>query len=58
MTDPRVCEFFTLVFQGDIRKMPNPLTTKTPFGTPIIAGIGNAFEELDAANERLKVIEQ
>ncbi len=54
MHDPRVCEYFTLVFKGDIRKFKeNPLKTETPFGVAIIAGIGNAFEELDELRERL-----
>lgn len=39
---------FTLVFEGDIRKFNrNPLLTDTPFGRPIIAGMGNAFAEFD-----------
>lgn len=55
MSDPRVCEYFTLVFRGDIRKLKvNPLTAETPFGTAIIVGIGNAFEELDAIREKLE----
>lgn len=40
---------FTLVFEGNIRQFKvNPLTTETPFGTAIIASVGNAMEELNA----------
>jgi len=40
--------FFTLVFAGDLRSIKrNPLQTATPFGRPIVAGLGNAFAEFD-----------
>ena len=43
---------FTLVFEGDIGKFErNPLRTETPFGVPIVAGRGNAFEEVDRITE-------
>lgn len=52
--DPRICEYFTLVFKGDIRTFEkNPLRTETPFGTPIIAGIGNAWDEVDQLQAKL-----
>ena len=51
-------KYFTLVFEGDIRKFKaNPLRTETPFGVPFACGVGNAFEELDAANEKLEALE-
>jgi hypothetical protein len=41
-------QYFTLVFEGEIRKFDgNPLRTETPFGVPVAAGIGNAFETID-----------
>ncbi len=45
-------EYFTLVFKGDIgRFKKNPMLTETPFGRPVAAGRGNAFEEADALRE-------
>lgn len=56
MTDKR--KYFTLVFEGDIREFKlNPLTTETPFGIAIVAGVGNAFEELDELREQLEAKE-
>jgi hypothetical protein len=41
-------EHFTLVFKGDIGKFEkNPMNTETPFGKPVAAGRGDAFEEHD-----------
>lgn len=41
---------FTLVFRGKLRDVGgNPFHVVTPFGTPFAAGIGNAFDELEAA---------
>lgn len=45
---------FTLVFEGDIRSFKaNPLKTETPFGVPIVAGVGDAFEEADDMREEI-----
>jgi len=45
-------KFFTLVFEGDITKFKgNPLKTETPFGVPVAAGLGNAFDELENIHE-------
>ena len=45
---PEAYERFTLVFVGNLRKFQgNPLRTETPFGIPIVCGIGDAFEEAD-----------
>lgn len=39
---------FTLVFAGDLRKYrKNSHHTDTPFGRPIVVGLGNAFDEFD-----------
>jgi hypothetical protein len=58
VSDPRVCEYFTLLFRGDIRAFKrNPLMTETPFGIPIAAGIGDAFAELDEARMQLELLE-
>ena len=41
-------QYFTLVFKGDIGKLEkNPLGTDTPWGRPVAAGRGDAFEEMD-----------
>jgi hypothetical protein len=41
-------EYFTLVFKGDLGRFKlNPMNTKTPFGLPVAAGRGDAFEEAD-----------
>lgn len=44
--DPTV---FTIVFSGDIRKLPfNPLNVESVYGRPVAAGIGNAFDEVES----------
>jgi len=41
---------FTIVFDGDISKLDfNPMKAETVFGKVVAAGIGNAFDELEAA---------
>lgn len=54
--------YFTLVFEGDIRKFKdNPLKTETPFGVPVAAGIGNAFdviEKLEDVDEAATTLRQ
>lgn len=52
-------EYFTLVFEGDLRKFDgNPHKTDTPFGRAVRAGIGDAFEALDKAEaERDRAME-
>lgn len=48
-------KYFTLVFEGDIGKFKlNPLNTETPFGRPVAAGRGDAFEECDKLREQLE----
>lgn len=57
---------FTIVFEGDITKLPfNPLKTETVYGKPIASGMGNAFDVIekiyeieDAATKLLQVIER
>jgi hypothetical protein len=41
-------DYFTLVFKGDITKFKgSPLKTETPFGVPVAAGLGDAFQKLE-----------
>jgi hypothetical protein len=43
---------FTLVFEGDLRKYPgNFFKVDTPFGKPLAAGLGNAFDEIERLHE-------
>lgn len=50
-----ICESFTLVFEGDIRKFKmNPLATETPWGIPYAVSIGDALEEGDKLREELE----
>lgn len=50
MTD----EYFTLVFKGSLREFEkNPLKTKTPFGIPWAAGVGDAFAQIDRLLEEI-----
>jgi hypothetical protein len=47
-------ERFTIVFEGDIRKLPfNPLKTETIYGRPIASAIGDALAEPDDVIEDL-----
>ena len=47
-------EYFTIVFEGDIRKFDlNPFKTKTPFGIPVVVGLGDAFARIDELEEQL-----
>ncbi len=56
MTEPAY-ERFTLVFVGNLRKFQgNPLRTETPFGIPIVCGIGDAFEEADGLRAQLEYL--
>lgn len=49
--------FFTLVFSGNISKLPgNPHRTETPFGRAVVAGVGDAFAELDQVRSDLSTI--
>lgn len=46
-------ESFSVVFEGDIRKLPgNPHKLQTPFGKIRSIGVGDAFRDVDAASER------
>ena len=47
---------FTLVFEGTIRNKPNPLTTETVFGVPVIASIGDVSADADCFREALEEI--
>lgn len=50
-------EYFTLVFKGDIGKFAlNPMNTETPFGRPVAAGRGDAFEESDRMRSAIEDI--
>ena len=47
-------ERFTLVFEGDLRKIKlNPFKTETPFGIPVAAAVGDALEENDELRDCL-----
>jgi hypothetical protein len=47
-------KYFTLVFKGNIRKFKhNPLRTKTQFGVPVAAGVGDAFAKIDQLEEEI-----
>jgi hypothetical protein len=51
---PVMSERFTIVFEGDICKLPfNPLTTETVYGCPIASAIGDALAEPDDVIEDL-----
>lgn len=57
MPPPRDYARFTLVFEGDIGKFEqNPMLTDTPFGRPIAAGRGDAFEEADDLREQVSAL--
>ena len=46
--------YFTLVFKGDIRAFKgNPLKTETPFGVPVAAGVGDAFQQINELEEKI-----
>ena len=54
---PETDEYFTLVFKGNLRNFQgNPLRTETPFGIPIVCGIGDAFEEADGLRAQLEYL--
>jgi hypothetical protein len=46
---------FTLVFEGDARKFPNPFTTESPWGKPRAACVWDALAETDMLREALAV---
>lgn len=48
-------KYFTVVFQGNLAHFKgNPLTTVTPFGTPIACGYGDAFARVDVLEDRIQ----
>ena len=53
MTD----QYFTLVFRGDICDFKEPLKTKTVFGVPVAAGVGDAFAIGEAIEQRIEALE-
>ena len=52
-------EFFTVVFRGDIRKLPfNPLRmNSTAFGEVVAVGIGNEFDEHESTINEWAAVE-
>jgi hypothetical protein len=59
MSETDHMEYFTLVFRGDLRMFEgNPLTTKTPFGEPVIASLGNVCAEADDLRAELEAKER
>ncbi len=49
---------FTLVFDGDLKNFEgNPFQTDTPFGRPYAIAIGDALEEKDKLEQRIKEID-
>jgi hypothetical protein len=45
---------FTMVFEGNLRDFKgNPFKTETPFGIPVVVGLGDAFEECEKLREEL-----
>lgn len=57
--DEKYTSHFTLVFEGDIRKLDrNPLFIETPFGKCVGVSLGNALGELMDLEEKVKQLEQ
>ena len=55
MPDPELYKSFTLVFEGDIRKLKmNPLNTETPWGKPYGVCCWDAMEHADQLREALE----
>jgi hypothetical protein len=51
-------KFYTVVFEGDVRAISqNLFKVISPFGTVVAIGVGNAFEENDALEERVHELE-
>jgi hypothetical protein len=51
-------DHFTLVFQGDIGKFKaSPMVVDTPYGRPIAAGRGCAFDEMEVLRDALERIQ-
>jgi hypothetical protein len=51
-------KFYTVVFEGDVRAIAeNLFKVVSPFGKVAAIGIGNAFEENDALEERVHELE-
>lgn len=50
-------EYFTVVFQGDVRKIePNPLFLETQFGKVVAMGLGDYFDYADKLEEELEAL--
>jgi len=48
-------EFFTVVFKGDVRKIPlSPFKIESQFGEVVAIGIGNAFDEIEEITMELE----
>lgn len=48
-------EYFTVVFQGSIRKLDrNPLLILSDFGYPVACSVGHALNALDAVTDELE----
>ena len=51
-------QFYTVVFEGDVRKIvDNLFKVVSPFGKVATIGVGDAFEERDALEERVRELE-
>ena len=47
----------TIVFECDLRKLhANPMLMDTPFGRPVIAGVGDTFKERDELEQKLEAV--
>lgn len=47
---------FTLVFEGDPRKLPNPFTTDSPWGRPYAVSVGDALQEADRLRDQITAL--
>jgi hypothetical protein len=47
--------YFTVVFEGDLRKIRNPFEIESDWGKPLIVSFGDAIEERDRVEEDLEV---
>lgn len=55
----RELEYFTIVFRGDITKLPfNPMKAQTVFGEVVASGMGHAFDDVEDDVEAGGVLEK
>ncbi len=58
MSWDRKTEFVTIMFEFDITSLEgNPFKVETPFGKPVIIGLGDIFEQRDELEERVHELE-